>query len=136
MQFHNQNFWNNCKVQLCYILRLTFQFGPISNCVLNLTLLLRRSSSKWIYTRSLKGKLQGLDGSFKSFTSLTFTSLFFMTKVKILARFKVPVMFIHRILFNLIVKQCQILKDQLYFSYSNITLTPHFEEFTWQTLLP
>ena len=63
--------------------------------------LLRRSSIEWIYTRSLSRKLYSLDKPLKSLASL---SLSIISKVKVLDRSQVPVMFVHWILFSLLVK--------------------------------
>ena len=75
--------------------------GPISSCTLNVMVLLKRHSTKWIYTSSLNRKLYGLDGPLKSFTK-------FLDQMKLLA------MIVHGIVFNLIVKQYQILKYKFF----------------------
>ena len=67
---------------------MTFQFGPVSNCIQNLTVILRMSIMKWIYTRSLNKKLHGLVGLLKSFASLF---LYIINKERFLERLQVSV---------------------------------------------
>ena len=91
--------------------------------ILTLTVLLRRSSIKWIFTMSFKKNLYGLHGSLKSFSSIF---LSFMSKVKSVNRFQLSGMFIHWLTFKFIVKQNQLWTIS-FLSRWNITLTLHLE---------
>lgn len=91
---------------------LTFQLRSSLYWALNLMVLLRRSSIEWIYTRSLSRKLYSLDKPLKSLASL---SLFIISKVKFLDRSQVSVIFVHWILFSLLVKHTKFWRINFFY---------------------